>query len=60
MSKVGTKHAAMVSDLVHQHLTNFAEKDTLLEQDITLAENYLVYIWAGGQIKYNCRSILTS
>lgn len=46
MSKVGTKHAAMASDPV-QYLTNFGEADTLSEQDIALAERYLVRVWAG-------------
>ena len=46
MSKVGTKHAAMVSDPV-RFLTNFGEEDTLSEQDKTLAEKYLVRVWAG-------------
>ncbi len=46
MSKVGTKHAAIVSDPV-QYLTNFGEADILSEQDIALAEKYLVHVWAG-------------
>ena len=45
MSKVGTKHAAVVCDPV-QYLTNFGETDTLSDQDIPLAEKYLVRVWA--------------
>lgn len=46
MSKVGTKHAAILCDPV-QYLTNFGEDDTLSEQDIVLAERYLVRVWTG-------------
>jgi len=45
MSKVETKHAAVVCDPV-QYLTNFGETDTLSDQDIPLAEKYLVRVWA--------------
>ena len=48
MSKVGTKHAAMASDPV-EYLTNFGNADTLTEQDIALAEKYLVRVWAGAR-----------
>jgi hypothetical protein len=48
MSKVGTKHAAMACDPV-QYLTNFGEKEILLEQDAALAEKYLVRVWAGAR-----------
>ena len=37
MRKVGTKHAAMVCNPVQYH-TNFRETDTLLEQDVVLAD----------------------
>ena len=48
MSKVGTKHAAMVSEPV-QYLINFGEAETLTEQDTALAEKYLVSVWAGAR-----------
>ena len=48
MSKVGTKHAALVSDPV-QYLTNFGESNILSEQDLALAEKYLVRVWAGAR-----------
>ena len=48
MSKVGTKYTAMACDPV-QYLTNFRETDTLLEQDVALAEKYLVRVWAGAK-----------
>lgn len=47
MSKVGTKHAAMISDPV-QYLANIGEADTLTEQDAALAEKYFVCVWAGA------------
>ncbi len=43
---MGIKHAALASDPV-QYLINFGETDTLSEQDLELAEKYLVYVWAG-------------
>lgn len=48
MSKVGTKHAAMVCDPV-QYLTNFGETVILSEQDAGQAEKYLVKVWAGAR-----------
>ena len=48
MSKVGTKHAAMVSEPV-QYLINFGEAETLTEQDTALAEKYLVSVLAGAR-----------
>jgi len=44
MGKLGTKHAAVVCDLV-QYLINFRETVTLSEQDEVLAEKYLVRVW---------------
>ena len=46
MSKVGTKHAAMTCDSV-QYITNFGETDTLSDQDVVLADMYVVRVWAG-------------
>ena len=46
ISKLGTKHAALASDPV-RYLTNFGETDTLSEQNESLAEKYLVRVWAG-------------
>ena len=45
MRKVGTKHAAMTCYPV-QYLTNFGETDTLSDQDVVLADMYLVRVWA--------------
>ena len=45
MGKVGTKHAAMTCDPV-QYLTNFGETDTLSDQDVLLADMYLVRVRA--------------
>ena len=53
MSKVGTKHAAIASDPV-QYLTNFGERTTLSEQDIQLAEKYLVRCWVGPRSTTRC------
>ena len=46
LSKVGTKHAAMTCNPV-QYLMNFGEEVVLSEQDIALAERFLVHVWAG-------------
>ena len=45
LSKVGSKHAAIVLNPV-QYLVNFAD-GILTDQDIALAERYLVRVWAG-------------
>ena len=48
MSKIGTKHAAMVSDPV-QFLESFGETEKLSEEDERRAEKYLVKVWAGAR-----------
>ena len=48
MSKVGTKRAAITCDPV-QYLINFGEAEELSDQDISLAERYLVRVWAGAR-----------
>ena len=45
LSKVGSKHAAIMLNPV-QYLVNFAD-GILTDQDIALAERYLVRVWAG-------------
>ena len=55
MRKVGTKHAAICMRKVGtkramtcgpvQYLTNFGETDTLPDQDVVLADMYLVRVW---------------
>ena len=47
MRKIGTKHAAIVSDPV-QYLTSFGENSIMTDQDRDLAEWYLVRVWAGA------------
>ena len=58
MRKVGTKHAVMACNPV-QHLTNFGETDTLLEQDVVLAEavGLLGTCQGRGQVSYNWSDI---
>ena len=58
MRKVGTKHAAMACNPV-QYLTNFGETDTLLEQDVVLAEavGLLGTCLRMGQVYYNWSDI---
>ena len=58
MRKVGTKHAAMACNSV-QYLTNFGETDTLLEQDVVLAEavGLLGTCQGRGQVNYNWSDI---
>lgn len=46
MSKIGTKHAAIVSDPV-TFLERFGETDKLSEEDEAKAEKYLVQVWTG-------------
>jgi hypothetical protein len=55
MSKIGTKHAAIVSDPV-QYLMNFGEENSLSDQDAALAEKYLVRVWAGARSKTNAET----
>ena len=56
--KVGTKRAAMACNPV-KYLTNFGETDTLLEQDIVLAETVglLGTCLGRGQVNYNWSDI---
>ena len=49
-SKVVTKHAAVQTNL-EQYLSNFGEATTLSEEDISLAEEYLVKVMAGVKAK---------
>ena len=49
-SKVGTKHAAVQTN-PEQYLSNFGEATTLSEEDISLAEEYLVKVMAGVKAK---------
>ena len=58
MRKVGTKHAAMACSPV-QYLTNFGETDTLLEQDVVLAEavGLLGTCLRRDQVNYNWSDI---
>ena len=55
MSKLGSKHAAVACDPV-QYPTNFGETDALLEQDVLLAEKYLVHVWAGARSTTICET----
>jgi hypothetical protein len=48
MSKIGTKHGAMVCDPV-KYLKHFGETENLSENDAALAEQYLVRLWAGAR-----------
>ena len=50
MSKVGTKHAAKIFDPA-RYLANFGETPNLSEEDIRLAEEYLVKVKAGVKSK---------
>ena len=58
MRKVGTKHAATACSPV-QYLTNFGETDTLLEQDVVLADavGQLGTCLGRGQVNYNWSDI---
>ena len=58
MRKVGTQHAAMACSPVQYH-TNFGETDTLLEQDVVLAEavGLLGTCLRRGQVNYNWSDI---
>ena len=49
-SKVGTKHAAAKSN-PEQYLYNFGENPVLSDEDIALAEEYLVKVMAGVKAK---------
>ena len=45
MSRIGTKHAALAINAT-QPLANFAETDALSEEDLHMAERFLVRVWA--------------
>ena len=49
LSKIGTKHAAFYFNS-GEYLTQYGEK-TSTDQDISLAETYLVRVWAGVNVK---------
>ena len=55
MSKIGTKHAALHFAPV-EYLTHFGERSELSEQDIALAEEYLVKVWAGARSTTKCKT----
>ena len=48
ISKIGTKHGAMVSDPV-KCLERFGETEKLSEEDQALKEKYLVRVWVGAR-----------
>ena len=48
MSRIGTKHAALASN-PSQLLANFAETDVLSDEDLHMAERFLVRAWAGAR-----------
>ena len=50
MSKVGTKHAALVCR-PERFLSSFGESPVLSEADLHQAEQYLVHVWAGARSK---------
>ena len=50
VSKIGTKHAALVSKPA-KFLSSFGENRTLSEEDLQRAEEYLVHVWSGARSK---------
>ena len=55
ISKMGTKKAAL-SFSPEVYLANFGDGELLTEQDIALAETYLVKVWAGIRSKTTTRT----
>ncbi len=55
LCKVGTNHAAVGWDPV-QFLTNFGENVVPSKQDQSLAEKYLVHVWAGARSTTSCET----
>ena len=55
LSKIGTKHAALVTDPV-KYLSGFAEGEEICHAEMWLAEEYLVKVWAGARTKVISRS----
>ena len=55
LSKIGTKHAALVSDPV-KHLSVFGEADEICHAEMWLAEEYLVKVWAGARCKVTSKT----
>ena len=55
VSKVGTKHAALSCEPLM--LTNFAETNTLSDNEVSIAEHYLAKTWAGDRSKSQATTI---
>ena len=55
MSKIGTKHCALVCN-PERYLSNFGESSALSEQDVALAEEFLVKCWVGARSSTSCKS----
>ena len=55
LSKVGTKHAALVSKPVYP-LSNFDESPVLSDADLYMAEQNLVQVWSGARSKPNSKT----
>ena len=53
MSKIGSKLCALSSDPEH-YLSHFGETQTLSEQDMALAEKFLVKCWIGSRSSTSC------
>ena len=54
-SKFGTKHAAVKMEPV-KYLAKFAENPVLCDEEIERAEEYLVRVWAGANVKTSAKT----
>lgn len=50
ISKIGTKHASLAFD-PENYLADFAESDTVTDENFRKAEEYLIQVWAGVKSK---------
>lgn len=55
LSKIGTKHAAIMSEPV-KYLSGFADSEELSHAEAWLAEEFLVKVWAGARSETTCRT----
>ena len=55
ISKIGTKHASLSFD-PENYLADFAESDTLTDENFRKVEEYLIQVWAGAKSKPNSKT----
>ena len=54
MSKIGTKHAALLHEPEH-FLRTFGDNSAITEEQVSSVEEYLVKVWAGAKSKTSAK-----